>query len=87
MVTNETLYESVVLKKDTRVIQGLSIDGDHWKAREKRHWSVTRCFFETDKSSIDYRTLIEIGLSANIYSCAVVLKTRQIKIWNTVQVI
>ena len=27
--TNETLYDSVVLTKDTRVIQGLPIDGVH----------------------------------------------------------
>ena len=29
--TNETLYDSVVLLKDTRVIRGLQIDGDQRK--------------------------------------------------------
>ena len=34
-VTNETLYDSLVLAKDTRVIQGLQIDVDQCKAEKK----------------------------------------------------
>ena len=34
MVTNETLYDSGVLRKDTRVIWGVPIDRDQWNAEK-----------------------------------------------------
>ena len=35
MVTNETLYDSIVLMKDTEVLRGVPIDGDQWKTEKK----------------------------------------------------
>ena len=49
MVTNETMYDSAVLMKDTRVIRILLIDGDQWKAEKTWTDQWPEIFLKTDK--------------------------------------